>query len=57
MKKITVDGAQFVHGSSKGNYIRLNLKDEKEEIIKISKCKDNDEFIITGKQLKQLQCF
>ena len=62
VKKKIIDGDRFVHGGKRGNYIRLELEDNSkvvgmQETIKISTCNDKDEFIITGKQLKQLQRF
>ena len=56
MKRI-IDGSQFVHGSDNGNYIKIELEADVEETIKISECEDNDEFVMTGKQLKELQSF
>ena len=53
MKK-TINGDKFVKGNSKGNYIEIKDGEEK---IKISECDDNEEFILTGKQLKQFQKF
>ena len=60
--KTIIDGDNMVRSNANGNYIRLSLDDKGNtkginEIMKISKCKDNDEFIITGKQLKELQAF
>lgn len=54
MKKV-VDGDKFV--SLDGNYIRIDIEADVEETIKISECKDEDEFVMTGKQLKELQSF
>lgn len=56
-RKKVIDGKIFVKGSSDGNYIEVNYDFNVEEKIKISECNDEDEFILTGKQLKELQGF
>lgn len=64
MKKQIIDGENFIECNPKDghNYIRLkgllNSNEEViEETIKISEMDDDEEIIITGKQLKQLQAF
>ena len=57
-KKTIINGEQFVHGGSNGDYIRFSgLGEPNEDIVKISEMDDNEEIIITGKQLKELQAF
>lgn len=58
MKKKIIDGNDMVVSSSIDgrSYIRIRGLDEPEdETIKISEMEDNEEVIITGKQLKELQ--
>ena len=53
--KEIIDGDRFVYGGPSGNYIRI--ESVKGETVKISEMDDDEEIIITGKQLKQLQGF